>query len=162
MKTRSSNRLKSPQRVGRADIYSGIDQRTRLQLSTSLPCLILCFAIKVAERLPTMISLLIIVGLYIVFYMLWVHVIVPTFLSPLSKIPNAHFTSSISSLWILWKRYTEHENRVIHAAHVKHGDIVRLGPNEISINCVDGGIRTVYSGGFEKSAWYPNQFDNYG
>lgn len=109
-----------------------------------------------------MISLLIIVGLYIFFYVLWVYIVIPTFLSPLSAIPNAHATSSISSLWILWKRYAEHENRAIHAAHVKHGEIVRLGPNEVSINCVDGGIRTVYSGGFEKWAWYPNQFENYG
>ena len=109
-----------------------------------------------------MISLLFIIALYIIFYILWVHIIIPTFLSPLSKIPNAHFTSSFSPLWILWKRYVEHENRAIHAAHAKHGEIVRLGPNEVSINCVDGGIRTVYSGGFEKWAWYPNQFENYG
>ena len=61
-----------------------------------------------------------------------------------SRIPNAHFTSAFSSLWILWKRYKEQENRAIHAAHVKHGDIVRLGPNEVSVACVDEGIRTVY------------------
>ena len=109
-----------------------------------------------------MISLLLIVVVYVFFYILWVQVIIPTFISPLSKIPNAHFTSSFSPFWILWKRYVAQENRAIHAAHVKHGEIVRLGPNEVSINCVDGGIRTVYSGGFEKWAWYPNQFENYG
>jgi hypothetical protein len=39
---------------------------------------------------------------------------------------------------------------------------VRLAPNEVSINCVDGGIRTVYAGGFEKHEWYPNLFPAYG
>ncbi|KAL8777930.1 MAG: hypothetical protein Q9213_007643 [Squamulea squamosa] len=41
------------------------------------------------------------------------------------------------------------------------GDIVRLGPNEVGINCVDGGLRTVYAGGFEKPYFY-DQFRNYG
>ncbi|PGG99521.1 unspecific monooxygenase [Blastomyces parvus] len=53
-------------------------------------------------------------------------------------------------------------NRTIHEAHQKYGPIVRLGPSEISINCVDGGIRTVYSGGFEKHAWYSRVFSAYG
>ena len=108
------------------------------------------------------ISLSLIVGLYIVLYVFWVYIIIPTFLSPLSKIPNAHVTSCFSPIWILWKRYAEQENRAIHNAHLEHGEIVRLGPNEVSINCVEGGIRTVYSGGFEKWHWYPNQFENYG
>ncbi len=107
-------------------------------------------------------TLALIVGVYIVLYYLIVQVLIPTFISPLSKIPNAHVTSSFSSLWILWKRYSEQENKSIHNAHVKHGKIVRLGPNEVSINSVDDGIRTVYSGGFEKWDWYPNQFNNYG
>lgn len=53
------------------------------------------------------------------------------------------------------------ENQVIHAAHQKHGPIVRLGPNEVSVNCVDGGIRTVYGGGFDKAEYYSNLFLNY-
>lgn len=109
-----------------------------------------------------MYSLALIVALYTVSYVLIVYFIIPTFFSPLSKIPNAHATSCFSPVWILWQRYTGYENRAIHAAHEIHGDIVRLGPNEVSINCVDNGIRTVYSGGFEKWNWYPNQFDNYG
>ena len=39
--------------------------------------------------------------------------------------------------------------------------MVRLGPNEISVNCVDGGIRTIYGGGYEKGDWYA-VFNNYG
>lgn len=86
------------------------------------------------------------------------YIIYPAFLSPLAKIPNAHFTAPISPAWIIWKRYREQNNRTIHAAHTKLGPIVRLGPSEISINCVEGGIKTVYSGGFEKHDWYPRVF----
>ena len=95
-------------------------------------------------------------------YAIYKYLVYPIFVSPLSKIPNAHVSSPFSPLWILWKRYKEEENKTIHAAHGKHGNIVRLGPNEISVACVDEGIRTVYSGGFEKWSWYPNQFSNYG
>lgn len=101
------------------------------------------------------------VALSVVVYILWAYVIVPAFLSPLAKIPNAHFTSPFSSLWITWKRYAEQENRTVHAAHEKHGKIVRLGPQEVSINSVQDGIRIVYSGGFEKGDWYPSQFNNF-
>ncbi len=87
-------------------------------------------------------------------------IIYPTFISPLSKIPNAHWSSSISPLWILWTRFQCQENRKVHAAHLKHGSVVRLAPNELSVNDV-GGLRTVYAGGFEKGQWY-SIFDNYG
>ncbi|KAL9593128.1 MAG: hypothetical protein Q9179_006080 [Wetmoreana sp. 5 TL-2023] len=89
------------------------------------------------------------------------YVLYPSFVSPLSKIPAAHFTASWSPLWILWVRYTDVEVQTIHKAHVKHGPIVRLGPNEVSINCVDDGLRKVYAGGFEKTFFY-DQFQNYG
>lgn len=97
-----------------------------------------------------------------VIYCIWTYLVYPAFLSPLSKIPNAHFTSSFSPFWMLWKRYKAAEVRTIHEAHLKHGPIVRLGSNEISVNCVDDGIKTIYSGGFEKWHWYPNLMDNYG
>lgn len=102
------------------------------------------------------ISLLAAVALFVYKYLIY-----PSFLSPLSKIPAAHFTASWSPLWILWVRFSRVEVRTIHKAHHRHGPIVRLGPNEVSINCVDGGLRTVYAGGFEKPFFY-EQFDNYG
>ena len=86
----------------------------------------------------------------------------PIFLSPLSKIPNAHWSAPISRLWILHKRSGENETPVVHAAHQKLGPIIRLAPNEISVNSVEGGIRTIYSGGYEKGDWYLNVFSNYG
>jgi hypothetical protein len=96
--------------------------------------------------------------LIVAIYLLLIY---PAFISPLSKVPNAHWSSPFSSAWILWARFNCHENREVHTAHLEHGPIVRLGPNEISINCVDGGLRTVYGGGFEKGDWY-SIFDNYG
>lgn len=85
----------------------------------------------------------------------------PTVLSPLGRIPNAHWGAPFSSVWILWIRFQSRENREIHAAHQRHGPVIRLGPSEISVNSVDGGIRTIYGGGFEKGQWY-SVFDNYG
>jgi hypothetical protein len=104
--------------------------------------------------LPTAFGALLTLGLY-------KFIIYPALLSPLARIPNAHWSCSISPLWILWTRFRLHENRKVHSAHLECGPVIRLGPNEISINNVDGGIRTVYTGGFEKGDWY-SIFDNYG
>lgn len=109
-----------------------------------------------------MASFLIASSLVISTYLLYKYILYPAFVSPLSKIPNAHFTAPFSPFWILWKRFRGKENFTIYAAHQQHGSLIRLGPNELSVNCVDGGIRTIYSGGFEKSVWYSNQFANYG
>lgn len=93
-------------------------------------------------------------------FTIYKYIIYPAFISPLSRVPNAHWSSPVSPLWILWTRYKVRENRVIHAAHLKYGSVIRLGPNELSVNDISG-VRTVYSGGFEKGQWY-SIFDNYG
>jgi hypothetical protein len=93
---------------------------------------------------------------------LYKFILYPAFWSPLSKIPNAHPTAPFSEAWILWTRYNMRNNRATLAAHQRYGPIVRMAPNELSINCVDGGIRTVYAGGFEKHDWYPRLFPSYG
>lgn len=87
-------------------------------------------------------------------------IIHPTFLSPLAKVPNAHWSSPFSPAWILWTRYSNRENKSVHAAHLKHGPVVRLAPNELSVNNL-AGVKTVYIGGFEKGEWY-SIFNNYG
>ena len=99
--------------------------------------------------------------LAVVVLLVYRFLIYPSFVSPLSRIPAAHFTASWSPLWILWIRFTRVEVQTIHKAHLRLGPIVRLGPNEVSINCVDGGLRTVYAGGFEKPFFY-DQFRKYG
>jgi hypothetical protein len=86
--------------------------------------------------------------------------IYPAFISPLAKVPNAHWSAPYSPLWILRTRFRVRENRVVHAAHLKSGPVIRLAPNELSINDL-AGLRTVYAGGFEKGQWY-SIFNNYG
>ncbi len=84
----------------------------------------------------------------------------PALISPLAKIPNAQWSSSISPLWILHIRFRHRENRTLLAAHRRLGPIVRVAPNELSIDDVDL-VRAVYAGGFDKTEWY-SVFDNYG
>ncbi|KAL8901873.1 MAG: hypothetical protein Q9207_004990 [Kuettlingeria erythrocarpa] len=88
------------------------------------------------------------------------YIIEPAFISPLAKIPSASFLSSISSQWISRKRQAKQETRTIYSLHQKHGSVVRLGPNEISVNSLDG-LRTIYHGEFEKHSWYSKMFVNY-
>jgi hypothetical protein len=120
--------------------------------STAIP-----IYVSMALPLFSIIALLALAGIALYKFILY-----PAFLSPLSKIPNAHPTAPFSEAWILWTRYSMRNNRATLAAHQRYGPIVRMAPNELSINCVDGGIRTVYAGGFEKHDWYPRLFPSYG
>ncbi|EXJ82453.1 hypothetical protein A1O3_06266 [Capronia epimyces CBS 606.96] len=93
-------------------------------------------------------------------YKLIIH---PLFFHPLRHIPSAHWSIPIfGDLWITYQRYVEKNNAVTYAAHVRHGSVVRMGANELSVNCVDDGIKTIYAGGWEKHAWYPQRFGSYG
>src|SRR2546423_1178374 len=85
------------------------------------------------------------------FWLIYYYLISPIFLCPLSRIPNAHFTCPIVPIWIWWKRRTGFETRSIFAAHQKHGHIVRLGPNEVSVASLDG-LRQIYLAGFERAS----------
>ncbi|CAG8952711.1 hypothetical protein HYFRA_00008955 [Hymenoscyphus fraxineus] len=71
----------------------------------------------------------------------------------LRAIPNAHFSTPFSRLWLLWIRATGEEFTQCLEAHRKLGPIIRIGPNEISINHVDG-VRTVYGGNWDKGSMY--------
>lgn len=81
-------------------------------------------------------------------------------ISPLSKIPNAHPTSPISPLWILRLRFQQKGTKTIHEMHKKRGPVLRVSPNEVSVNCVKDGVLTIYPA-FEKPNWY-DVFRNYG
>lgn len=104
-------------------------------------------------------ALLLSCSLLILIHRLFIY---PFLFSPLRQVPAAHWSCRFSPLWILWRRYCFRENETILAAHARHGSVVLLGPNELSVNCVDNGIRTIYAGGFEKHQLYPNLFGNYG
>lgn len=104
-------------------------------------------------------TLLVAIGILSVF-LLYRYILFPAFLSPLAKIPSGHWSCHFTPLWILRARKSDCQNRTLHEAHLKHGQIVRVGPNELSIDGVEA-LRTVYQGGFEKDTWY-SVFDNYG
>ncbi|KAL4742837.1 cytochrome P450 [Aspergillus similis] len=95
-------------------------------------------------------------------FLLFKYLIHPLFLSRLSKlnIPNAHFTSPLSSHWINSIRHAGVETVTIHALHAKHGPVVRLSPNELSVNSLHG-LRVIYTGAFEKHALYRELFLNF-
>ena len=84
--------------------------------------------------------------------------------NPLRHIPAAHPLAPFTALWIHSIRYRAIENYTLKAAHEKLGPVICLSPNEISVNCVKGGIREVYAGGMEKGDgkynWY-SFFSNY-
>ena len=105
-----------------------------------------------------MISVLLTISVFIGLYILVVH---PVFLSPLSSIPNAHPLSPLTSVWIQWKRFLGDEIRIVNEAFYSKGPVIRLGPNDLAVNMIDGGVRTVYGGGFEKLDWY-SFWKNYG
>ena len=93
-------------------------------------------------------------------FLIYKYVVFPAFFSPLSKIPNAHFTSPISPAWIWWRRRTQRENISILCAHREKGPIVRLGPNELSVSSIDS-LRQVYTGGYIKTHFYVDEFQNF-
>ncbi|KAI5866361.1 cytochrome P450 [Durotheca rogersii] len=92
--------------------------------------------------------------------LLYRYVIYPAALSPLARVPAAHWSCSFSPAWILWARFDSRENHTLHAAHRRLGPVVRVGPSELSVDSVDA-VKTIYQGGFDKHPWY-SVFDNYG
>ena len=93
--------------------------------------------------------------------LLYKYVLNPAVLSPLAKIPNAHFSAPILPFWYWSIRRHSAGTRAIYAAHQKKGSVVRLAPNQISICTLDA-LRTIYIGGYEKHTWYQDAFVNYG
>lgn len=90
----------------------------------------------------------------LVLLILYTQILHPAYISSLSKIPSAHPLCRVTCLWIIWVRFRNQEIKIVDAAHKQMGPVIRLGPNEVSVNCIDGGIRTVHGGGFEKPKWY--------
>lgn len=107
-------------------------------------------------------SLLLLVPLVLV-----VQVFVSYLQNPVRKIPAAHPLAPFTSLWMASVRWRRIENATLKEAHERLGPIICLGPKEVSVNCVRGGIRDVYAGGFEKRDalsgynWY-GFFTNFG
>lgn len=96
--------------------------------------------------------------------LLYRFVVYPLFFSPLIRIPCAHPLAAVTSLWMDWRRFTGREVETTWEAFGKHGPYVRLGPNEIAVNTILGGVATAHGHGFEnldKTSWY-DFFINHG
>ena len=110
---------------------------------------------------PILFPMLLLLSSLFFFYRLLVY---PLFLSPLAKIPNAHPLSPITQLWMHWRRYSGREVETTYVAFQQKGPVVRLGPNELAVNTIHGGVRTAHGHGwenFDKSQWY-DYFVNHG
>lgn len=107
--------------------------------------------------LPTIIALALLFLLAV-----YKFIVYPLLLSPLSVIPSAHPIAPFSSLWILYIRYSNTENATLLRCHKAKGPIIRLGPNELSVNCVEEGLKTIYGTNFDKPDFYTKRFANYG
>ena len=81
------------------------------------------------------------------------HVAYEAFFGPLSKIPNAHVTASISSTWLMWIKWKQTENRTMRDLHNRLGPVLRVGPNEINVNCYENGLQVISGAKFLKSEW---------
>ncbi|KAJ6099140.1 hypothetical protein N7467_000675 [Penicillium canescens] len=85
----------------------------------------------------------------------------PVILSPLSKVPAAHWSCRFCSIWIYWLKWTNQENRTVYDKHMKLGPSILLGPKLLSINSFDDGVKKIYQGGFPKPAFYFHGFAIY-
>lgn len=92
--------------------------------------------------------------------LLYKYLVYPYFVSPLAKIPNAHWTSPVSARWIERRRAAGTEVLTIYNLHQQHGPVVRLGPNELAVNSIQG-LKRIYTGAFEKHPWYGDFFINF-
>jgi len=94
-------------------------------------------------------------------FLVYRFVLYPALFSPLCKIPHAHVLAPWTPLWILRVRFQQRENHILYESHKRLGPVVRLGPNEISVNSYEDGLRPIYNGNFDKHRWYANVFANY-
>lgn len=89
------------------------------------------------------------------------YIIKPGLLSPLSKLPNTHWSSPFTTLHTD-KHYTDTGNarlfRRVQRAHERYGSVVRVGPKEVSINSAES-VQQVYTSNLvEKDPWYQMEF----
>lgn len=87
-------------------------------------------------------------------------ILVPFLYHPLSRLPGPKIYALTK--WRLARDDWGRRTRSVHALHMQHGPIVRIGPNEVHFNSITA-LRTIYGAGsgFERTAFY-SMFNVYG
>lgn len=78
----------------------------------------------------------------------------------LNKYPGP-FLASITDWWRFWDVYKQRPEKTHQKLHAKHGDVVRLGPNNLSF-ADPKALKSIYglNKGFVKVCFHPtNKFD---
>lgn len=115
------------------------------------------------DSIPVLLSATPFLVLALIAILTYKFLIYPIYLSPLSRIPSAHPLAAITPLWMDYRRLTGQEVSTTYAAFQKYGPFVRLGPNEVAVNTITGGVTAAHGHGFQnldKTSWY-NFFINF-
>ncbi|KZP25877.1 high nitrogen upregulated cytochrome P450 monooxygenase 2 [Athelia psychrophila] len=76
---------------------------------------------------------------------------------PLANYPGP-VLGKLSKLTLAWKMYRGRQHLYYQKLHKQYGDIVRVGPNELSINRADVIAPVLGNGGLPRGVWYYNRF----
>ncbi|KAJ4364135.1 hypothetical protein N0V83_009590 [Neocucurbitaria cava] len=103
----------------------------------------------------------IIFAIVLVGNLLYRYLLHPLALGPLSRIPGSNLYA-LTKWRLAQDDWAGQRTRSINSLHLKHGPVVRLGPNEIHFNSLSA-LRTIYGAGsgFERTNFY-RPFDAYG
>ena len=74
--------------------------------------------------------------------------------SPLNAAKDAHWSVRFYGAWIWWQRVFERDAQAVHEAHLRLGPVLRLGPSEVSVCDVEGGLKPIYEGRLPKTDFY--------
>lgn len=99
-----------------------------------------------------------IVAALVIFEYVFLH---PLYLNPLGRIPGPKLYA-LTRWRLAYEDWKGTRTRTIHQLHLKHGPVVRVGPNEVSFNSLTA-LRTIYGPGsrFGRTTFY-RMFDAYG
>lgn len=62
----------------------------------------------------------------------------------LASAKPAHWSGRYTGTWIWWQHVRDPSAIAVHQAHLRPVSVVRIGPAELSVCCVDGGLRAIY------------------
>ncbi|KAK7905460.1 hypothetical protein LTR67_000182 [Exophiala xenobiotica] len=108
-----------------------------------------------------MASKLLLLGNFVGLWVLWklAEAIYNAFFHPLCKFPGP-FEARLSRWWLLRQEMQGFSHQVLEELHERHGKVVRIAPNELSINAVDASA-VIYGQGtkFCKTPYFYRAFE---